>query len=130
MNHIIRIKIYYEDTDCGGVIYYANYLRYLERARTEFMEFCGLSLKKIKEDGFQFVVRHVDIEYLLPGHYSDVISVETSVEKADGLRIIFKNTIINESTKKTMGKKPDGRPSGDHRGRSRNRRSRSRKKTS
>ena len=102
MKHTIKIKIYYEDTDCGGVIYYANYLRYLERARTEYMESCGLSLKKIKDKGIQFVVRHVDIEYLLPGYYSDTIIVETTVEKAEKLRIVFVNNIINESTMKIM----------------------------
>ena len=95
MSHIIKIKIYYEDTDCGGVIYYANYLRYLEHARTEYLESHGLSLKNMKDQGIQFVVRHVDITYLSPGHYGDILNIETDIEKAQGMRIIFANTIKN-----------------------------------
>ena len=104
MSHVIKIKIYYEDTDCGGVIYYANYLRYLERARTEFMESRGLSLKTLQKQGIQFVVRHVDIEYLSPGRYGDTLSVETCIEKKEGLRIVFINSIKNEAENKTLAK--------------------------
>ena len=104
MAHIIKIKIYYEDTDCGGVVYYANYLRYLERARTEFMESKGLFLKTLKDQGIQFVVRHVDIDYISPGHYGDTLKIETSINKAEGLRIIFENTIMNEKNDQILAK--------------------------
>ncbi|MBN1521656.1 MAG: YbgC/FadM family acyl-CoA thioesterase [Candidatus Aureabacteria bacterium] len=94
MTHHITVKVYYEDTDCGGVVYYANYLRYLERARTEYFESTGLSLKAMKARGIQFVVRHVDIEYLRPGHYGDVLRIDTDVEKIEKIRILFRNTIM------------------------------------
>jgi acyl-CoA thioester hydrolase len=93
MSHHLKVKIYYEDTDCGGVVYYANYLRYLERARTEFMEAKGLSLRELKMQGIQFVVRHVDIEYLSPCAYGDTLDIQTGIEKSDRLRIVFNSTI-------------------------------------
>jgi hypothetical protein len=56
MGHVLKVRIYYEDTDCGGVVYYANYLRYFERARTEFLEDKGVDLRKLMEEGVTFVV--------------------------------------------------------------------------
>ena len=56
MCHTLKIRIYYEDTDCGGVVYYANYLRYVERARTEFLESRGVSLRALMDEGVYFVV--------------------------------------------------------------------------
>lgn len=75
----MEIRIYYEDTDCGGVVYYANYLRFFERARTEYLEQRGLSVKRLLEEGTQFMVVHAEIDYRSPARYGDVLSVETSV---------------------------------------------------
>ena len=102
MNHSITVKIYYEDTDCGGVVYYANYLRYLERARTEYLESRTLNLKNLKEKGVQFVVKHVDIEYLSSGKYGDTLVIETESVQIQGPRIIFLNTIKNKETEKIL----------------------------
>lgn len=98
MNHTVRVKIYYEDTDCGGVVYYANYLRYFERARTEFLESKGVSLKALMEDGVYFVVAEAALRYMAPARYGDVLAVETAVERAGPASIIFRHTVRREKT--------------------------------
>ena len=98
MKHIHRVKIYYEDTDCGGVVYYANYLRYFERARTELFETEGFSLKRLAEEGIQFVVAEAYLKYLAPGRYGDVLLVETSVEKIGAVSVVFGHAVLREGT--------------------------------
>ena len=75
------IRVYYEDTDCGGVVYYANYLKYFERARTEYMELRGIFIPDCLKLGFFFVVAHQDIDYKSPAFYADILNVETRVSK-------------------------------------------------
>lgn len=75
----MEIRIYYEDTDCGGVVYYANYLRYFERARTEYLEQRGLSVRRLLEEGTQFMVVHAEIDYRSPARYGDVLIIDTTV---------------------------------------------------
>lgn len=75
----MEIRIYYEDTDCGGVVYYANYLRYFERARTEYLEQRGLSVRRLLQEGTQFMVVHAEIDYRSPAHYGDVLHIETTL---------------------------------------------------
>lgn len=75
----MEIKIYYEDTDCGGVVYYANYLKYFERARTEYLEMRGYSVAALMKQGIIFVVVHAEVEYCSPGRYGDTLVVETEV---------------------------------------------------
>ncbi len=75
-------RIYYHDTDCGGVVYYANYLKYLEEARTEYLRQKGLDLKRLSsEKGVFFVVRKVSIDYLAPGRYGDLLEITSSISK-------------------------------------------------
>jgi len=90
---LLKIKIYYEDTDCGGVVYYANYLRYFERARTEYLESRGLILKELMEEGIAFVVSEASLKYLAPGHYGDVLTVSTDVEKTGPASIVFRHRV-------------------------------------
>ncbi len=75
------IRIYYEDTDCGGVVYYANYLRYFEWGRTEYLEQHGLSVRRLLQEGTQFMVVHAEVDYRSPAHYGDVLSIETTLGK-------------------------------------------------
>ena len=65
MTHTLPITIYYEDTDAQGVVYYANYLRYFERARTEYLREIGYGQKKLMDKGAIFIVRKISIEFLL-----------------------------------------------------------------
>ncbi len=74
-------KVYYHDTDCAGVVYYANYLKYLEEARTEFLLSCGVDLKKMAEEGLLFAVRKIEVVYKTPLLYSDIFKVFTRIEK-------------------------------------------------
>ena len=78
----IRKKIYYHDTDCGGVVYYANYLKYLEEARTEFMLLREIELPKLAERDLLFVVARVEIDYKAPARYQDRITISAKVEEA------------------------------------------------
>ncbi len=98
MKHLLKVKIYYEDTDCGGVVYYANYLKYFERARTELFESRGMDLKKLMDDGVFFVVADACLKYLSPGRYGDVFSVETSVEKIGAVSVLFGHRVLREGT--------------------------------
>ena len=78
----IEKKIYYHDTDCGGVVYYANYLKYLEEARTEYLILRGIELPKLAEKGLWFVVARVEIDYKAPGRYQDRLTISARVEEA------------------------------------------------
>ncbi len=73
----MEIKIYYEDTDCGGVVYYANYLKYMERGRTEFLAERGVSVKGLMDEGTIFVVTRAELDYKSSARYGDTIVMET-----------------------------------------------------
>ena len=76
-----EIKIYYEDTDSGGVVYYSNYLKFLERARTEMLESIGLSNKKLLEEhNTLIIVKSCNIEYIAPAILEDKIQIYSSIE--------------------------------------------------
>jgi len=80
-NFIYKVKVYYEDTDAGGVVYYANYLNFLERARTESITNIGLSNKKIKEDfKASIIVKSCNIEYKKPAKLEDELSIRSFVK--------------------------------------------------
>lgn len=92
------IRIYYEDTDCGGVVYYANYLKYFERTRTEYLETRGIFVKECIPKGFFFVVAHQDIDYKAPAYYADVLSIATKISKLASASITFDYIIRNKKT--------------------------------
>jgi len=80
-NFIHKVKVYYEDTDAGGVVYYANYLNFLERARTEAINIIGLSNKKIKEDfNALIIVKSCNIQYKKSAHLEDELSIRSFVK--------------------------------------------------
>ncbi len=89
----IEKKIYYHDTDSGGVVYYGNYLNFLEEARTEFCLARGINTKELSEQGIYFVVAHIDVDYKSPARYLDKIKVLTSVEKTGRVSVHFRQTI-------------------------------------
>ncbi|TAN61027.1 acyl-CoA thioesterase [bacterium] len=92
------IRIYYEDTDCGGVVYYANYLRYFERARTEYLETRGIFVKECIPKGFFFVVAHQDIDYKAPAFYGDVLNIEIKVSGISGASFGFDYVVRNKKS--------------------------------
>lgn len=94
----IEKKIYYHDTDCGKVVYYANYLKYLEEARTEFFSSCSIDLKRLAQQGILFVVAKVDIDYKAPAKYQDILRIYCEVAHVKRAAIEFINTIKRDST--------------------------------
>lgn len=86
--HVFRVRIYYEDTDAGGVVYYANYLRYSERARSDFMTALGVGQAKLAVDeGVVFVVRECAVRYLRSAHLDDTVTVRTTVRAIGGATV-------------------------------------------
>ena len=80
-NFFHKLKVYYEDTDAGGIVYYANYLKFLERARTEALVTLGFSNKKIREDlGSLIIVKSCNIEYKRPAHLEDELNIRSFVK--------------------------------------------------
>lgn len=75
----MELRIYYSDTDCGGVVYYANYLKYLEMARTEYLRSKGINIADLAQAGCLFVVSKAEINYKFPAVYNDTISIETEI---------------------------------------------------
>lgn len=76
--HSFPVRVYYEDTDFGGVVYYANYLKFLERGRTEALRDLGVDQIAMKQAGKVFVVRRVSVEFLSPARFDDMLEVRTS----------------------------------------------------
>lgn len=95
---LLPIRIYYEDTDCGGVVYYANYLKYFERGRVEFLRECGVSLMALEDRGILFFVAKAEIEYLSPCRYDDLLLVDTQIADISGATIAFKHSIKREGS--------------------------------
>jgi len=98
MNHSMEIKLYYEDTDCGGVVYYANYLRYMERARTEYMASHGAPVTELMERDILFVIGRVEIDYRSSAHYGETLVVETWVTEMTGATLTFCHTMKEKAT--------------------------------
>ena len=89
------VRVYYEDTDSGGVVYYANYLKFMERARTEFLRVHGFEQTDlIRDHGCIFVVRDVQISYLRPAVFNDLLNVTVSVHAAGRSWIEFSQTVV------------------------------------
>ncbi len=89
-------RIYYHDTDAGGVVYYGNYLKYLEEARTEFLEKKGLSVQHFQQRGLIYAVRKCTIQYLSPAKYGDILFCEAKLIKVTAAQIFFEQSIYNK----------------------------------
>ena len=101
-NHSMDIKIYYEDTDCGGVVYYANYLRYMERARTEYLDERGISVKDLMGQGTLFTVSRVEIDYKSSARYGEIIVIETSLPEVTGATLLFEHTMKEKTSGRVL----------------------------
>ena len=84
------VRVYYEDTDSGGVVYYANYLKYMERARTEWLRRLGFEQDALRlREGLLFAVRRAEIEYLHPAFFNDLLTVTVGLSDGRGASMIF-----------------------------------------
>ncbi|WP_050528487.1 tol-pal system-associated acyl-CoA thioesterase [Pseudorhodobacter aquimaris] len=86
--HRFELRVYYEDTDLAGIVYYANYLKFIERARSEWVRSLGVDQAALRADaGIVFAVRHLTAEYLRPAVYDDLLEVRTTMTEITGARI-------------------------------------------
>jgi tol-pal system-associated acyl-CoA thioesterase len=93
MDDRVSYKIYYEDTDSLGVVYYANYLKYLERGRTEFVDHLGRPIRDWNADGYYFVVYAMNIRFRKPAELGDTITVITAFSLPSAFRALFRQRI-------------------------------------
>ena len=94
MTHRHLLRVYYEDTDLAGIVYYANYLKFIERARSEWVRSLGLDQTRLRaETGVVFAVRHIEADFLRPAVFDDVIEVRTSLHSLSGARIVLQQSV-------------------------------------
>lgn len=97
--HTWPVRVYWEDTDAGGVVYYANYMKFLERARSEWLRALGIGqLELIREEGLVFVVRHVTTEFLRPARFDDLLEVKSRLLKLAGASLTLEQEVVREAT--------------------------------
>ena len=96
-NHSMDIRVYYEDTDLGGVVYYANYLRFIERARSEWIRDLGIDQIKMRnEEESIFVVTKIKADYLSPAYFDDMLTVDTRIKVVSPVRAYFYQNIFRK----------------------------------
>jgi len=98
----MEVRIYYEDTDCGGVVYYANYLKYFERARTHYLETHGLSVATLLEEGTEFRVARAELAYRSPATYGETLVVETTVAADRRISLTFSHVIRERTSQRIV----------------------------
>ena len=92
------IRIYYEDTDSGGVVYHSNYLKFMERARTEWLRHFKIDQKSLRDNfDLMFVVHQIDIKFIRPAIFNDEIEVHTKLEKLGSVKIELNQKIFRSS---------------------------------
>lgn len=95
--HSIPIRIYYEDTDAGGVVYHANYLKFGERGRTELLRFLGFENKSLLDQyGVLFIVRHIAADYIKTAHLDDLLRIENTITQLKNASFIMKQTVFRD----------------------------------
>jgi acyl-CoA thioester hydrolase len=116
MTHAIDVRVYYEDTDLAGIVYYANYLKFIERGRTEMLRAAGISQARLKDEtGLVFAVVHVAVSYRAPARLDDVLRIETTLTGLGGASIAMLQRVrrdgdtLVEATVRLACVGPDGR---------------------
>ena len=104
LEYKLPIRVYIEDTDAGGIVYYVNYFKYFERARTELIRSMGVDKTAVMEDGSVFVVTSASIDYLLPARLDDEIVARATVIDAGGASIVFEQDVVRGSEILARGK--------------------------
>ncbi len=93
------VRVYWEDTDAGGVVYYANYLKFMERARSEWLRACGFEQDVLRDEaGVVFVVRRVEIDYLSPARFNDQLDVSVSLHETGRASLSVRQELMRGST--------------------------------
>lgn len=92
------LRVYIEDTDAGGIVYYVNYLKYMERARTEFLRHIGFDHAQLMAQGVMFVIHGVDVHYTKPARLDDALLVSVEIDELRRTHLTFRQTITNADT--------------------------------
>ena len=92
-----HLKIFYEDTDLAGIVYYANYLKFIERARSEMLSNLNISQKELFEDGKFFVVTDLKAKYLLPAFFCDNLEVVTELQDVKGASLLLSQKVFRST---------------------------------
>ena len=98
--HLMQVRVYYEDTDFTGIVYHANYLRFMERGRTNYLRLLGADHRALFEQasaeapGFHFVVRHMDLDFIRPAQMDDILTVETKPSEVRGASITLHQKVM------------------------------------
>lgn len=93
--HRFPLRVYYEDTDAGGIVYHANYLKFCERARSEWVRDLGLDQRRLRaERGLIIVVRRMEVDFLRPALYDDLLEVTTRLRSLGGARIELDQAVL------------------------------------
>jgi acyl-CoA thioester hydrolase len=96
MSHRFSLRVYYEDTDLAGIVYYANYLKFIERARSEWVRELGMDQAALQRAGTVFAVRRVVADYLAPARFDDVLTIETRPLSATAARLVLLQTVLRD----------------------------------
>ncbi|MBO9465716.1 tol-pal system-associated acyl-CoA thioesterase [Tropicibacter sp. R15_0] len=96
MTHRFPIRVYYEDTDMAGIVYHANYLKFIERARSDWVKEMGLDQNAMREEGVVFVVRRIEADYLASAKFDDELEVQTTVRTMTGVRLVMGQEVLRE----------------------------------
>jgi acyl-CoA thioester hydrolase len=93
------IRVYFEDTDSGGIVYYANYLKFMERARTEWLRHLGFQQDELLEDnGVMFIVRSAAVEYHRPARFNDLLEVHSRISEIRRVSLLFDQNVVDPLT--------------------------------
>ncbi len=98
MTHRFRVRVFYEDTDMAGIVYYANYLKFIERARSDWVRSLGIDQSALRAAGTVFAVRRMEADWLAPARFEDDLDVATQVVSVSGARIALDQTVSRGST--------------------------------
>ncbi|UWR61273.1 tol-pal system-associated acyl-CoA thioesterase [Phaeobacter inhibens] len=98
MIHRFPVRVYYEDTDMGGIVYHANYLRFIERARSDWVRNLGNDQNAMREAGLIWVVRRIEADYLAPAKFGEELRIETEVQKVTPARLTMSQQVFRGET--------------------------------
>lgn len=98
MTHHFALRVYYEDTDMGGIVYHANYLKFIERARSEWVRSLGNDQNAMKDAGIVWVVRRIEADYLSFARFEDELKIETTIERLSGARLTMKQVVLRDGS--------------------------------
>ena len=94
--HLWPIRVYYEDVDLAGIVYYANYLRYIERARSEMVRAAGIDQASMRAEGLVFAVSRLEADYRAPARYDDALTVETRLASRGRARLTLDQRVMRD----------------------------------